>query len=420
VSPRARTFHGWRVVAGAFVLAVFGWGLGFYGPPVFLHAVQAARGWSVALVSAAVTLHFLVGAGVVANLPALYHRFGIPAVTRAGALTLLAGLVGWSLAAAPWQLFLAAGLSGAGWVTMGAAAVNAIVAPWFVRNRPAALAAAYNGASIGGLVFSPLWVAAIAALGFTVAALAIGLTMAAAAWIIAGRLLGRGPEAMGLKPDGDAPAGAGAAPATRPATPPAAALSGRALWRSPRFLTLAAGMALGLFAQIGMVTHLFSLLVPALGAGMAGLAMGVGTGSAILGRMLVVWMMRPGVDRRLYACGNYLVQLTGALVLVAADGASAPLLWLGVLLFGAGIGNATSMPPMIAQTEFAAVDVARVVALIVAMGQATYAFAPAAFGQVRSLDPTDSMATGAAPTFFLAVAAVQAMAILVFFLGRRR
>jgi len=33
-----------------------------------------------------------------------------------------------------------------------------------------------------------------------------------------------------------------------------------------RFVTLAVGMALGLFAQIGLLTHLFSLLVPPLGA----------------------------------------------------------------------------------------------------------------------------------------------------------
>src|SRR3546814_17317754 len=29
----ARAFYGWRVVGGAFVLAVFGLGMGFYGPP---------------------------------------------------------------------------------------------------------------------------------------------------------------------------------------------------------------------------------------------------------------------------------------------------------------------------------------------------------------------------------------------------
>ena len=49
-------------------------------------------------------------------------------------------------------------------------------------------------------------------------------------------------------------------------------------------------MALGLFAQIGLITHLFSLLVPALGAQRAALAMGLATGSAIAGRTLVGWV----------------------------------------------------------------------------------------------------------------------------------
>ena len=33
--------------------------------------------------------------------------------------------------------------------------LNAIVSPWFVRKRPAALGLAYNGGSIGGVIFSP-------------------------------------------------------------------------------------------------------------------------------------------------------------------------------------------------------------------------------------------------------------------------
>src|SRR5262245_12660285 len=163
---RTKSFHGWRVVAGAFVLAVCGWGMGFYGPPVFLHAVQDARGFSLAIVSTAVTTHFLIGAVTVANLPALYRHFGLPAVTRAGAISLAAGVLGWALAISPWQLFVATIFSGAGWVALGAAAVNEIVSRWFVRNRAAALATAYNGASIGGVVFSPLWVTAIGLVGF--------------------------------------------------------------------------------------------------------------------------------------------------------------------------------------------------------------------------------------------------------------
>src|SRR5882724_6645275 len=98
-------FYGWTVVAAAFVVAVFGWGVGFYGPPVYLKAVRDTRGWSIALVSAAITVHFLVGAVVVANLPKLYRSFGLATVTIAGSVCLALGVVGWACAIVPWQLF---------------------------------------------------------------------------------------------------------------------------------------------------------------------------------------------------------------------------------------------------------------------------------------------------------------------------
>jgi len=91
-------FQGWRIVGAAFVLAVFGWGLGFYGPPIYLQAVRDSRGWSLPLVSAAVTVHFLFGALVVARLPGLYLRYGLPAVTKAGVLALAVGISGWAAA----------------------------------------------------------------------------------------------------------------------------------------------------------------------------------------------------------------------------------------------------------------------------------------------------------------------------------
>jgi hypothetical protein len=86
-----RGFYGWRVVGAAFILAVFGWGIGFYGMPVYLQAIHHDKGWSVGLVSAAVTAHFVFGAVIVANLPALYAHFGVPNVTKAGALLLAVG-----------------------------------------------------------------------------------------------------------------------------------------------------------------------------------------------------------------------------------------------------------------------------------------------------------------------------------------
>ncbi len=401
-------FYGWRVVAAAFVLAAFGWGIGFYGPPIYLHAVREARGWPVSLVSAAVTTHFLVGAVVIANLPGLYRRFGLPRVTKAGAVLLSLGVLGWALAREPWQLFAATLLSGSGWVAMGAAAINAIIAPWFVRTRPAALATAYNGASIGGVIFSPLWVAAIAGLGFPVAATAIGAATIATVWLLSDRVFARTPEAMGQTPDGDVP-GKAAVSAT---SPHARALPGRRLWRDLKFMTLAAGMALGLFAQIGLLAHLFSLLVPALGAQLAGIATGLATAAAIGGRSVVGWSMPAGADRRLIACLSYAVQIAGATAFLLSSGDDVSLLILGVILFGAGIGNATSLPPLIAQVEFVKEDVSRVVPLIVAIGQGTYAFAPAVFGLGRELLPTPAVSIGAA--------IIQMLAIVALLVGRRR
>jgi len=412
-----KTFYGWRVVAAAFVLAVFGWGLGFYGPPVYLHAVREARGWSLVLVSTAVTVHFLFGAIVVANLPGLYRRFGIPTATKAGAISLAAGITGWAIAHEPWQLFVATLLSGAGWVTMSAAAVNAIVSPWFVRTRPAALSAAYNGSSIGGVIFSPLWVAAIGLLGFPLAAAMIGLVMIVTIWILADVFFTRTLQDMSLSPDGDA-VGSGSISIISAFARP---LPGGQLWWNPQFITLALGMALGLFAQIGLIAHLFSLLVPALGEQLAGVAVGAATAAAIAGRTVVGWLMPVRADRRLVACASIVVQILGSLALCLAAGDNVPLLLLGVVLFGAGIGNTTSLPPLIAQAEFVKEDVPRVVPSIIAIGQATYAFAPAAFGLIRELAPNSgTVSAGAAPYLFSAAAVIQALAITAFLAGRRQ
>ena len=69
--------------------------------------------------------------------------------------------------------------------------------------------------------------------------------------------------------------------------------------------------------------------------------------------------------------------------------------------------------PRIAQAEFAREDVQRVVPLIVAIGQGTYAFAPAAFGALRALSANEGALV------FVAAAIIQALAIAVFLSGRR-
>jgi hypothetical protein len=84
---------------------------------------------------------------------------------------------------------------------------------------------------------------------------------------------------------------------------------------------------------------------------------------------------------------------------------------IGVVLFGFGFGNANSLPPLIAQVEFVKEDVSRVVPMIVAIGQGTLAFAPAAFGLIREFTPPTGGTPGAAPYLFVAASAIVGVAI---------
>jgi hypothetical protein len=122
-------FFGWKVVATAFVVATFTFGVGYYGPSIFLNILHQQRGWSVFVVAWAITLHFLVSAILVAWLPEAHHRFGIALTTFVGIAALAFGMLCWSVALAPWQLFAAAAVTGTGWAATSGAAIIAMVSP---------------------------------------------------------------------------------------------------------------------------------------------------------------------------------------------------------------------------------------------------------------------------------------------------
>lgn len=412
-STPSSDFHGDTVVRAAFVVALFGWGVGFYGPPVFLHAVLVRTGWSLTLVSAAVSFHFLFGAGIVALLPSLHRRFGIPAATIVGAVLLAAGVLGWAAAVEPWQLFVAAMFTGGGWVPLGAAGINAIIAPWFVAKRPLALAKAYNGASVGGMVFSPLWAVLIDRVGFPAAAMMVGLAMVAVVLSIATRELSAAPSSEGQAVDGLPPVIDAAT-----ALCPGATAPGRpTLWRNRSFLTLAAAMSLGLFAQIGLIAQLFSLMAPSMGPRLAGGIMALATGCGMGGRLVMARLLGARIDRRRAAASNYAVQAIGTLLLWIAGPQHFAFFILGVVLFGVGIGNATSLPPLIAQAEFAPIDVPRVVARSVALAQALYAFAPAVMAGLIAGGSGSAPWSGAC---FFVIFVLQTLAAACLLNGRRR
>jgi len=60
-----------------------------------------------------------------------------------------------------------------------------------------------------------------------------------------------------------------------------------------------------------------------------------------------------------------------------------PVLYLGCLIFGLGVGNMTTFPSLIVQVEYPKEHFRRVVSLVVAINQFTFAFGPALLGWAR-------------------------------------
>jgi MFS family permease len=131
-----------------------------------------------------------------------------------------------------------------------------------------------------------------------------------------------------------------------------------------------------------------------------------------VGRTLLGALLPADADRRIVAAANFAVQIAGSIALLAASGSSVSLLLLGCVLFGFGVGNMVSLPPLIAQIEFDRADVPRVVALVTAVNQAVFSFAPAVLGVLRD-------ATAGRWALILTVGLVQITAAGIVLAGRR-
>ena len=350
-----------RLIALAFSVGLLVWSLGLFGPAAILPYLQSERGWPVALISTAITAHFLMGALVVAVMPEIHRTIGLRATVIAGAIAIYAGFVAWATVPSPYLLFFAALLSGCGLACGSSATVNAIISAGAVPDRAKALGIALNGAAFGGVLILQVltlggrtlgWDWTIALLGC--AAVVILLWMSAA--------LDRAPGKDGVM----AKTGPLAAPMSR-----------RALLRSPRFLSLTLAFAIAVFVQIGIYSQLINHLRPMLGLDGATLAMTGCVVLAITGRSAVAWNIGQA-NRRIVAAASFIMQAVGVIALALASGPAVAL--LGCVLFGLGLGNLPLLPPLIVQQEFDEQSFTLVVSTVSAVNQIILAFGPMTFG----------------------------------------
>src|ERR1700745_3935983 len=92
--PTLPLYHGWLVVAAAFLGALYGFGLGFYGPGIYLVGLQELHGWSVDELSSAITPYSALGAPLLFFwVGKLFDRHGARKLVLAGTVAMVCGTV---------------------------------------------------------------------------------------------------------------------------------------------------------------------------------------------------------------------------------------------------------------------------------------------------------------------------------------
>jgi hypothetical protein len=76
IDETSARYDGWRIVVVCFLVATFGWGLGFHGQSVHLAELHRLQGWPTSLISTATTSFYLFGAVLVAFISGAVRSFG--------------------------------------------------------------------------------------------------------------------------------------------------------------------------------------------------------------------------------------------------------------------------------------------------------------------------------------------------------
>lgn len=372
-----KLFHGWWMVWGCLLVAVVAWSFALYGPSVYLPTLSKLHGWSIGMVSSALTLSFLVNATVLGLVGSTIQRIGPGPVMLTGSAVMALGLASMGQVTEVWQVYGSFALMGLGWSCLSTTSITSSLAPWFERYQGRAVSTALLGASIGGMVGVPFLLFLIHALGFAQAMLAVALLLVLTVWSIGIFVMKHRPQDLGLLPDG--------LPAQHSdATRPARVWTRKEAIQTKQLRTVMFAFGLALMVQIGFLTHQVSLLLPKIGESSTALTVMSAALLAFTGRIMLA-KFSDQLDVRLIACG-VLIQAFIALAVTYFFSEHAWGLITGVLLYGMTAGNITTLPPLIVRREFGSLSFGIVFGLCAMLMQIMSAMGPGFFGVLYDLN----------------------------------
>ena len=368
-------YDGWRIVIVCFLLATFGWGLGFYGQSVYVAELHRLYGWPASLISGGTTFFYLSGALLVAFVSEAIRAFGARACLIAGTCAMAVGAIAMGQVAEPWQLYAANAVLAFGWAGTSLSIITNTLGLWFDEKRGMAISLALNGASFGGVVGVPLLVAAVGAFGFSGAMFAAAIVLVVLMVPVILLFVGEPPihASMGAVPALDAPS--------------PTQIRARA-FRDLGFLSVSIAFALVLFAQVGFIVHLISFLDGVIGRERAAMAVAFLTAMAVVGRMLFSTVI-DRLNQRLASSISFASQALALAIVINVRNDVA--LIAACALFGFSVGNVITLPALIVQREFDPRSFGVLISLITAISQITFAFGPGVIGLLRDMSGSYSL-----------------------------
>lgn len=343
-------FPGGRVVAGCFIVLTTSSGLSFYGLAVYLNAFSRERGWSLASISFATTVFFVVGGFAGLAIARLIAKRDVRIVIVGGGVLGGVALAVLGQVEQRWQLYAVYTVFAAGFSGCGLVPVTTVVTRWYHRRRSMALSVASTGLSVGGILITP-----VAKLLIDRRGLAEATPLLAVIWIVgtipfALWLVRPEPAALGWLPDGER---------VRPddaVFAPTGVRFDEAV-RSRFYLCVTGGYALMLGAQVGGIQQLVKLVEERTDAETATFATIALAGMSVVARLLGGRIV-PRLPMAPFTVGLGAVQ-AGSLVALAFAGSAVPM-FAAIILFGATVGNILMLQPLLIAERFGVLDYPRI------------------------------------------------------------
>jgi MFS family permease len=364
------------VVGASFICLTVTSGLGFYGLAAYLTVLSRERGWSVGSISAAVAVFFLLGGFAGLLVARQLAKRDVRIVVLAGAVIGAVSLVLLGHVSEVWHVYVVYALFSVGHTFAGLVPATTVVTRWFHVKRSVALSIASTGLSLGGVLITPLakWL-------LDREGLEAGTPWLAALWFVGivpvtVLFMLPDPQARGWHPDG---VHVSAGPAR---TVESVAL--RDAVRSRFFLLVTVGYTLILGAQVGAIQQLVKLVEERQGTDTATVATSVLAGTSVVARLAGGQIAaRISMAKLALTCAA----LQGvALSVISVSDALVPLI-IGIVLFGATIGNLLMLHPLLVGQEFGPREYAKIFSRSQFFAFVGTAAGPYALGLLR--DATD-------------------------------